>query len=230
MAEPDHHIREAELPSGTLTQLFLETVDRFGEKEALLAFKGDSNELESLSYSDALRAVQDVVGGLRAAGIDRGDRVAILSNSRPEWALADYGCICAGVVDVPIYPTLLDDQVGHILTDSGAKLVFAENAEQVTKVRNAADPTGLELQIVVFEWQGELPGGVRTWSSFIEEGRAEAERTGAASGGSPRPHQPPCPWSPGPCATVGSAECSRSASCHLPQFVQVEAPSVDQKG
>ncbi|MBV8878830.1 MAG: long-chain fatty acid--CoA ligase, partial [Planctomycetaceae bacterium] len=64
-----------------------------------------------------------------------GDRVAILSYNRLEWALADYACQLLGVVDVPIYSTLPADQCAFILKDSGAKAAFVENAEQAAKIR-----------------------------------------------------------------------------------------------
>ena len=58
--------------------------------------------------------------GLRELGIRDGDRVAILSENRPEWAIADYACLAARCTDVPIYPTLPARQAEYILRDSGA--------------------------------------------------------------------------------------------------------------
>ena len=63
-----------------------------------------------------------------------GDRVAILSENRPEWAIADYACLAARCADVPIYPTLPAKQVEYILRDSGAVAVFVSTAAQLEKV------------------------------------------------------------------------------------------------
>ena len=64
--------------------------------------------------------VQDLSLGLQELGVRRGDRVAILSENRPEWAIADYACLAARCTDVPIYPTLPAKQAEYILRDSGA--------------------------------------------------------------------------------------------------------------
>ena len=63
-----------------------------------------------------------------------GDRVALLSESRPEWLVADFAILTAGAVTVPIYPTLSAEQVGFILRDSGASLAIVSNATQLAKV------------------------------------------------------------------------------------------------
>ena len=97
--------READLPESTLTSLFFEAIDRFGEAPAFQWLR-DADSIENISYREALDIVRRAAGGLAAAGVQRGDRVAILSENRPEWALADYACLCSGVIDVPIYPTL----------------------------------------------------------------------------------------------------------------------------
>ena len=73
--------------------------------------------------------------GLRSLGIEKGDRVAILSENRPEWAYADLAALCAGAVDAPIYATLTAPQVLYILNDSEAKVVFVSTAAQLQKVQ-----------------------------------------------------------------------------------------------
>ncbi|HEX9887358.1 MAG TPA: long-chain fatty acid--CoA ligase, partial [Longimicrobiales bacterium] len=171
MADIDYFANEAELPEGTLAQLFLETVDRFGDAPAFRAFVGDTDELRSISHREARALVRQVTGGLQALGIQRGDRVAILSDNRPEWALSDYGCICAGVPDVPIYATLLPSQVAYILEDSGAKLVFVSDREQMDKAVEAAGECSQDVRVVVYDDPGQLPEGVLSWERFLEMGR-----------------------------------------------------------
>jgi long-chain acyl-CoA synthetase len=75
---------------------------------------------EELSYRGLADRVQDLSLGLGELGVKPGDRVAILSENRPEWAIADYACLAARCTDVPIYPTLPAAQVEYILRDAGA--------------------------------------------------------------------------------------------------------------
>ena len=63
-----------------------------------------------------------------------GDRVAILSENRPEWAIADYACLTASLTDVPLYPNLPAEQAAYILRDSGAVAIFVSDAEQAAKI------------------------------------------------------------------------------------------------
>jgi long-chain acyl-CoA synthetase len=101
----------------TLTELLFGALDRAGSRPvAMRAKQGDS--WVELSYQDLADRIQDLSLGLLELGIRPGDRVAILSENRPEWAIADYACLTARCADVPVYPTLLARQVEHNLADS----------------------------------------------------------------------------------------------------------------
>jgi long-chain acyl-CoA synthetase len=167
----EHFANRADLPPGTLVELFLDAVGRFGDEPAFSYFERDTDRLVDLSYRDALDSVRAVVGGLDASGISRGEKAAILSGNRPEWAFADYGCLCAGVVVVPIYDTLVDDQVGYIFSNAGVKLAFVENEEQLQKARAAAQLAEMSLRYVVFDPPGDAPDGTLSWGDFVDEGR-----------------------------------------------------------
>ena len=124
---------KVDLPKGTLVDLFLTAVDRFGDHPAFRYFPGPGPDLRSISYEEAFASVRAVVHALQQLGLVRGDRAAILSENRPEWALADYACLCAGVLPVPIYPSLTAPQVRYIVQDSGARVVFVSSREQMEK-------------------------------------------------------------------------------------------------
>jgi long-chain acyl-CoA synthetase len=82
-----------------------------------------------LSYAELAERVQAASLGFRELGIGAGDRVAILSENRPEWAITDYACLAARCTDVPIYPTLPSRQLEYILRDSGAVALVASGAQ-----------------------------------------------------------------------------------------------------
>ncbi|MEQ9569261.1 MAG: long-chain fatty acid--CoA ligase [Longimicrobiales bacterium] len=158
-------------PPGTLCSLFLGAVDRFENDPALRWFTGRGDELADLSYGEVLERARAVAGGLAALGLERGDRVAILSENRPEWAMADYGCLLGGFVDVPVYSTLIASQVAYIVGDAGAKAIFASSPEQVAKALEAADEAGLDVTVVAFDAGVEPSPRVVSWDDLLARGR-----------------------------------------------------------
>ena len=129
--------------------------------------------MPSYTYARVRDEARRGSAALARSGVQRGDRVAILSENRVEWALADWACLCAGVVDVPIYGTLPAAQVSYILKDSGASLAFVSDAEQLEKVRAAAASLGTEVLIVVFDAAAAGDGAV-SWDDFISRGDDDA--------------------------------------------------------
>ena len=171
MGSLDYVSNPADLPPGTLSQLFLTAVDDRREESAFRYFPGDGDHLEDMSYGALYDLVRVVSGGLKALGMKRGDRAAILSETRMEWSVCDYACICTGVLNVPIYSTLTGPQVAYILEDSDASLVFASTPDQAEKVGAASREMGRDIQIVVFDASDSLPEGALAWDDFLEKGR-----------------------------------------------------------
>jgi long-chain acyl-CoA synthetase len=87
-----------------------------------------------MSYASLGQAVREVARGLVGLGVQPGDRVAILSNTRAEWTLADFGVMCAGAVVVPVYQTNSPEECQYVLEHSGATAIFCEDDEQIAKV------------------------------------------------------------------------------------------------
>jgi long-chain acyl-CoA synthetase len=132
---------------------------------------------------DFVARIRDVAIGLRAAGIRPGDRVALLSENRPEWSMTDYAVLSAGAATVPIYPTLLADQIEFILRDSGARGVIVSTADQLAKIQ-AIRARLPELEVVaVFDAPSPMPAGVRAWSEVAAAGAAARARDPGAAGG-----------------------------------------------
>ena len=117
--------------------------------------------------------VQDLSLGLLDLGVAPGDRVAILSENRPEWAVADYACLAAGCTDVPIYPTLPLRQVEYILRDSGAAAVLVSNDVQAEKVVAARPHAPALRHVIGLDARGP---GLLTLDDVIARGRGARER------------------------------------------------------
>ena len=173
MAIRDHAAASTEVGEGTLVELFSDAIERFGSRPALRSRKRAG--WADMSYQDVASQVQEVAAALRSLGINRGDRVAILSDNRPEWALADYGCLCAGIIDVPIYATLTSPQIRYILGDSGARLVFVSDTDQLDKVEQVREECGSLEWVVVFDPPGALPPQTIGWEEFLKRAPAPDE-------------------------------------------------------
>ena len=118
--------------AGTLTRLFFGAIDRFGKPDALQVKIG--GRFEPISHRALLERARHVGYGLTSLGIQPGDRVAILSENRPEWAIADFACVTGRIPDVAVYPVLPAAQIAYILRDSGAIAVFVSTPEQAAKL------------------------------------------------------------------------------------------------
>ncbi|HEX9107910.1 MAG TPA: AMP-binding protein, partial [Longimicrobiales bacterium] len=122
----------------TLNALFLHAVGSWPELPAL----GNAASPARLTFAEVEERVFRLATALAARGVAAGDRVAILSENRPEWAIADYAVLSLGAVTVPLYPTLPAGQVAEILADAAAKVVFVSDAAQATKVLAAGAAAG----------------------------------------------------------------------------------------
>jgi long-chain acyl-CoA synthetase len=153
----------------TLNELFFSSLDRFGARPVLLRWKQGGTWRE-MSYQELLSRVQALSLGLADLGVRPGDRVAIISENRPEWAITDYACLTARCADVPIYPTLPAKQVEYILRDSNAVAVFASNGELLEKAQAGRARLPALRHVIAFD--AALAGGdVLSFDSVLERGR-----------------------------------------------------------
>ena len=164
--------REGDLPSGTLVSLLLGAFARLSDSCAFRLFAGPGPELTEVSYSELFGHVKNAAGVLRVLGLERGARVAILSENRFEWAVADCACLLEGVWNVPIHSVLTAEQVRYIVQDSGVRVLLASSAEQVAKARSACSPLPHDVQVISFDSLAPLPEGVLAWDGLVSEGRA----------------------------------------------------------
>ncbi len=155
-------VREAAQPfdfgPGTLVDVFLRGLDLNPDRKALTSRQDDGRWL-SLTARETAERVGNISRSLLAGDLEPGDHVAILSNTRMEWALADWACIMSGLVVVTVYPTLPADQVLYILKDSRAKAVFVEDGDQLAKVLQVHDRLEDLSRVFVFDPPEDDRGG-----------------------------------------------------------------------
>lgn len=128
-----------------------------------------------LSYRELLDRVQAFSLGLRELDVAAGERVAILSENRPEWAVVDYACLAARCADVPIYPTLPAKQAEHILRDSDAIAVCASSQGQADKLLEIC-PHLAGLRHIIALDPGVRGEGVLSFDDVCARGRAAEGR------------------------------------------------------
>jgi len=115
-----------------LGEMFFSNRDKCPDKVAY-KYKKDGQWIP-ITFKDAVDRVEKIAAALNSLGIKKGDKVAIISPNRYEWAFTDYATISLGAVLVPIYPTLLAEHALYILNDSESKLVIVSDETQVEKI------------------------------------------------------------------------------------------------
>jgi long-chain acyl-CoA synthetase len=123
--------------------------ERFGERTA--ARHRVDGEWRELTYAQAAQAIDEIALGLLELGIEAGDRVGILSDTRVEWTLASYGISAAGAIVVPVYPTNSPRECEWVLGNSGARAVLCENAGQLAKIEQVRSELPKLIATVGFE-------------------------------------------------------------------------------
>lgn len=134
----------------TLPELFLSAVHSHPRKD-IFSYRDETGQYVDMSSEEAHHRVRALRFGLQSLGIKPGDKVAILSENRVEWALSDLGSLCAGAVTVPIYSTLLPDTIEYILNDCQPKVLFISTAEQADKIHQIRDKVASLTDVVSFE-------------------------------------------------------------------------------
>jgi long-chain acyl-CoA synthetase len=152
----------------TLCDVFHRSLDSHRKRDFLKSKRG--GHWRDVSTDEFRRGVHETSAGLRVLGIEGGDRVAILSENRPEWVYTDLGTLCAAAVVTPIYATLPAEQVLYILNDSEAKVVVVSTGEQAAKVAEVRAQARHLEKVVVME-----PAKVEDTLTF-EELRARGAR------------------------------------------------------
>ena len=155
----------------TLISMIEQSIQQFGNKPAV-AHKPKGGTYQDISYTEFGESIDNFSKGLRTLGVEKGDRVAILSENRPEWSISDFSILKAGAVNVPMFSTLTAAQVAYILNDSGAKIICVSTDKQLEKVTSIrANVPSLEQIIVYDSIEGDLPEGVVSYNEVCQKGQ-----------------------------------------------------------
>ncbi|MBM3295824.1 MAG: long-chain fatty acid--CoA ligase [Candidatus Aminicenantes bacterium] len=158
----------------TLSQMFLNTVKAYPKPDFMLVKKG--GVYTPISTEEFGLRVRRFALGLKDLGFAKGDKLIILSENRPEWTIADFASVCQGGVTVPIYTTLMPEQIKYIINDSDAQIVVVSNEEMWAKVAAVRADLGTVKHFITLLPKAPAPG-VLTYDEILEKGKAvEASR------------------------------------------------------
>ena len=152
----------------TINQMVQNTIQQYGSKTAL-SHKVDK-KYQDISYATLAERIKDFCLGLTELGLQKGDRVALLSENRPEWAITDLATLAGGGVTVPMFSTLTSAQVEYIVRDSGAKILCVSSERQLQKIKDwdANVPTNIQHIVIFDDLQDD---SVRTFDQVCELGQ-----------------------------------------------------------
>jgi long-chain acyl-CoA synthetase len=158
--------------SETLSQVLLDTVENYPKPDFML-YKKDGRYIPISTEEFGLR-VKHFCLGLKELGLERGDKIIILSENRPEWVMSDFSHMCLGAITVPIYTSLVPDQIRYIIDDSDAKAVIVSNQEQWRKIGMVKATLSKVKHFITFMEQA--PEGTLTFSQVQELGQRLAAK------------------------------------------------------
>ena len=151
----------------TLSQLFLNTIKSYPKDDLLLSKKeGKYVPISTEEFADRVKCFSL---GLRDLGLEAGDKLIVLSENRPEWVISDIANLCLGGITVPIYTSLIPEQIKYIIDDSDAKIVVVSDQSKWQKIE--AIKSELTKVTSYITCLSEAPEGVLTFAQVLERGR-----------------------------------------------------------
>jgi long-chain acyl-CoA synthetase len=151
----------------TLTQLLANTLRAYPKDDLMLVKK--DGKFAPISTREFGEAIQNLCLGLNSLGFRQGDKLCLLSENRPEWVMMDFATLCAAGLTVPIYTTLVSEQIRYIIDDSDATVVVVSNAELWKKVEAIRARLGKVRHYIMID--GPAPAGVLSLQELADKGR-----------------------------------------------------------
>lgn len=157
------------MAANTLAQMFLNTVAEHGSKTALMTKVG--GQYQGFSYQEFGERVKNFALGLASLGIKKGDRIALLSENRPEWAISDLAILSLGMINVPIYPSLIPKQIEYILNDSEAKVIITSKSDQTKKITEIMKDLPVLKYLIYMDSPASLSKNMLSFAEVSEKGQ-----------------------------------------------------------
>ncbi|MGH7810091.1 MAG: AMP-dependent synthetase/ligase, partial [Candidatus Binatia bacterium] len=163
----------------SLAAMFAAQAARYGDKVLYRYFQGGA--WRALTWKEAFAQIREIVLGLVSLGLARGDRVAIFSNNRLEWLLADWANISIGALTVPIYASSTTSQAAHIIGHADPAVLLVDSSKRLDRLDFSRTPLSQLKTIVVFDHetvtgQRRLQAGVVNFEGLKQLGRDYGER------------------------------------------------------
>ena len=156
----------------TLPHFCIESFRRNNKKDALAYKIGET--WTYLSGPDAIARIKRIATGLASLGVKAGDRIAIISENRPEWSLTDLAILSLRAVNVPIYTTQAVEQIRYILEDSGAKMLFVSGKKLLKHAEAAIQSVERIEKLITFDTDAKPENDSRALSLADVEARGDA--------------------------------------------------------
>jgi long-chain acyl-CoA synthetase len=153
----------------SIPHLLFNTIEKYPDKDALRFRRG--GKLRRFTYREFGELIQTLTHGLAARGLQPGDKIAILSNNRPEWTIADFAGLSLRGVVVPIYQTLPPNQIAYILNDSEARAIFVEDEHQYEKIVQIRKKLPRLKFVFSFQEIPDTKGLVQSFEELLADGK-----------------------------------------------------------
>ncbi len=163
----------------TIPELFERQSARFADKINTYHKDRASGRWTATTWGQAARHVRSLANALLARGVQPGDRIGVIAETRVEWVQCDLAIVCVGAVTVGVYPTSTAAQCAYVLDHAETALVVVEDVAQLEKVRPTLPPCVRDL-VLIDAPQGPLPAGTTTLAALLAEGDAYAAAHPAA--------------------------------------------------
>jgi long-chain acyl-CoA synthetase len=160
-------------PISTINDLF-RRVSAAANPRAIL-WLDESGQWQPISSDQIYQRVRALAEAFLGWGVQRGDRIALISENRWEWAVTDFATLAIGAADVPIYPTLTGDQIAALLHDAGCRIAVVSNRQQFDKLNAVRDKTLLE-RILIMDSDAPPEGAIAFSSTMIGADARGSER------------------------------------------------------
>ncbi len=161
----------------TLTEMFSRLCKKYsGTGREVYRYKLEGKYV-GITYDELYTKVELFAHGLSSLGVKEGEKIAILSENRPEWVIADLASLAIGAVDVPIFPTLTAKQIEYILINGDVSVVVISNSYQYSKIKKIrGDLSGISHVISMNPKEGSRDKSLHDFSDVYESGKKERDR------------------------------------------------------